>query len=88
MVSPQRLEDLATQMRNEASPHLACEPQAGLIVVADEQSIEAVRSGTVAADYELLLVLKLQLLPGVAPLSGLVQRILALRDHAFESQVA
>ena len=32
MVRLQRLEDLATQVRNEAGPHLACEPQAGLIV--------------------------------------------------------
>ena len=64
---------------NEAGSHLAREPQAGLIVVADEQSIDAVRPGTVAADHELLLVLKLQLLPGVAPLSGFVQRVLALR---------
>ena len=36
MVGLQRLEDLATQMGNEASSHLACEPQTGLIVVADE----------------------------------------------------
>ena len=89
MVRLQRLEDLAAQVRNEASSHLACEPQAGIIVVPDEQSIDAVRSGgTVAADHELLLVLKLQLLPGVAPLSGLVQRVLALRDHAFEPEAA
>jgi len=36
MVRLQRLEDLATQMRHEASSHLAREPQAHLIIVADE----------------------------------------------------
>jgi hypothetical protein len=56
-------------VRNEASPHLASEPQASFIVRADEQFIDAVRSRTIATDHELLLVLKLQLLPGVAPLS-------------------
>ena len=35
MVRLQRLQHLATQVRNEASPHLAREPQAGIIVVAD-----------------------------------------------------
>jgi len=43
---------------------------ARVVVVADEQRIDAVRSGAVAADHELLLVLELQLLPRVAPLSG------------------
>jgi hypothetical protein len=53
-------------VRNEASPHLTSEPQASFIVIAD-----AVRSRAIATDHELLLVLKLklQLLPGVAPLS-------------------
>ena len=36
MVRLQRPEDLATQVRNEASPHLAREAQAGVVVVADE----------------------------------------------------
>ena len=42
MVRLQRLEDLAAQVRNEASPHLACEPQAGLIVgrMTDSPSAE------------------------------------------------
>ena len=35
MVRLQSLEDLPTQMRNEASPHLACESQARVVVVAD-----------------------------------------------------
>jgi hypothetical protein len=35
LVGLQRLEDLAAQVRNEASSHLACEPQAAPIVVAD-----------------------------------------------------
>ena len=47
-----------------------------------------VRPGTIAADHELLLVLQLQLLPGVAPLSGLVHRVPALRDDAFKSEAA
>jgi hypothetical protein len=56
MVRLQRLEDLATEMRDEASPHLAREPQARVVVVPDEQSVDAVRPGAVAADRELLLV--------------------------------
>jgi hypothetical protein len=47
MVRLQRLEDLAAQV-NEPSPHLACEPQAGLIVVADQKRIDAVRFGAIA----------------------------------------
>jgi hypothetical protein len=43
----QRPEDLATQVRHEASSHLACEPQAG-IILADEQGIDSVRPGAVA----------------------------------------
>ncbi len=88
MVRRQRLEYLATQMRHEAGSHLAREPQPGVVVVADQQRVDAVRPGAVAADHELLLVLKLQLLPGVAPLPGLVRRVLALRDHALEPEAA
>ena len=36
MMGLQGLEDLVTQVRNEAGPHLARELQADLIVVADE----------------------------------------------------
>ena len=32
MVRIQRLEDLAAQVRNEARSHLACEPQAAVVV--------------------------------------------------------
>ena len=52
MMRLQHLEDLTAQVRNEAGPHLASEPLSGLIVVADQKCIDAVRSRTVAADRE------------------------------------
>src|SRR5688572_9948434 len=64
------------RLGNEAGPHLAREPQARVVVVADQQRVDAVRPWAVAADHELLLVLQLQLLPGVAPLPGLVHESL------------
>jgi hypothetical protein len=49
MVRLQRLEDLATQMRNEASSHLAREPQAGVLVVRVEHRWRSIQ-GAMAAE--------------------------------------
>ena len=56
-------EDLAADVRREAGSDLSREPQPAVVVIADEQRVDAVRTGPVSADDELLLAIQLQLDP-------------------------
>jgi hypothetical protein len=82
----QRRKDVPPQMRREPGSHLAGESQCLALIDADEQRIDALRTGPVTADEELLLPIQFQLEPCIRPLTGVVLRVLALGDDAFEPQ--
>jgi hypothetical protein len=61
-------EHLPPHVGREARADLTREVQFAVLVVANQQGVDAVTAGTIAADHELLLPIQLQLLRRGAPL--------------------
>ena len=59
-----------------------------VLVVADEQRVDAGVARAVSADDELLLFVEFQLQPRVAAFAGDVLRVLPLGNHTFEAETA
>src|SRR5262245_18025539 len=83
----QRVKYVSAHMRGKSRSNLAGIPELSALVVSDDERIDAVIAGAVTTDDKLLLLVEFQLDPRAAPLSGVVPRVPALCDHAFECQV-
>ena len=79
------LEELLPDGRREAVAGACGVDQTVALVVTDNERVERLRPGRVAADHEFLAAVDPHLLPGARPQAGFVPAVQALRDQPFKA---